>query len=264
MGNDPVKALARARAKLLADAPDGEWEGPAYGCTLGRQAASYGDPLAFALIYLPHHLRNDEGKITLSSVHVEWAKIGRRWLKPGAKRDAIIAPRSMGKSTWFFLILPTWAAAHGHATFVAAFANSATQAETHLLTFKRELDTNALLRVDFPELVGARMRRGRPVADSQDMYIARSGLTFVARGADTGNLGLKVDERRPDLIILDDLEPGESSYSAYLAEKRLTTLLDDILPLNFAAKVALVGTTVMSGSIVDQLREYATKSPVST
>ncbi|MGL4176095.1 MAG: hypothetical protein ACRCSN_08445, partial [Dermatophilaceae bacterium] len=61
-------------------------------------------------------------------------------------------------------------------------------------------------------------------------------------------------DARPDLLVVDDLEPGEASYSAGLAAKRLTTLLDDILPLNVYARVAMVGTTVMQGSIVDQLR----------
>ncbi|MSA33889.1 hypothetical protein [Parabacteroides distasonis] len=215
------------------------------------------DPALFALVYLRRHLTDTETqRVTLSEVHLAWAEIARQWASSEPRRDAIIAPRSMGKSTWFFLALPMWAAAHGHARFVAAFANSAGQAQAHLMTFKRELDGNRLLREDYPGLTRPMMRRGRPLADSQDMYIAEGRFAFVARGADTGNLGLKIDDARPDLIVCDDLEPGEGSYSAYQAEQRLTTLLDDILPLNFRANVAIVGTTVMSGSIIDQFRKY--------
>jgi hypothetical protein len=42
---------------------------------------------------------------------------------------------------------------------------------------------------------------------------------------DSSNLGLKVGDARPDLLILDDIEPHEARYSAGLKAKRLDTLL---------------------------------------
>ncbi|WP_020135058.1 LAGLIDADG family homing endonuclease [Streptomyces sp. 351MFTsu5.1] len=161
-------------------------------------------------------------------------------------------------STWWFLILPMWAAAHGHVRFAAAFASSATQAETHLSTFKRELDGNALLRHDYPDLCSpAKRPSGGNVADTQSMFIARSGFVFAARGIDSSNLGMKVEERRPDLILCDDIEPDESSYSLDLARKRRTTLVDSILPLNVYARVVISGTVTMPGSVVHQLVKHA-------
>lgn len=215
----------------------------------------------FALLYLRKHIRID-GEVTLSEAHLSWCALAQTWTEgtpqtPGLDRDAFLAPRGLGKSTWWFLILVMWAAAHEHVGFVAAFADTGPQAEAHLATFKKELDHNALLRFDFPGLVAPMVRpaSGAAVADNRGMYQARSGFVFAARGVDSGNLGMKVGERRPDIIICDDLEPGESNYSAYQAEKRLGTLVDDILPLNVYARVVLVGTTTMSGSITDQLRE---------
>ena len=223
-------------------------------------------PLLFATTYLPHHLRSEAtgDEITLSAVHAEWSAYAASWaeLEGGDRehRDAFVAPRSMGKSTWFFLILPMWAAAHGHRRFVAAFADSARQAEEHLSTFRHELDTNAAIRRDFPKLVNPRLRgRGTTAGDNKAMYQAESGFVFAARGADSSALGLKVGRQRPDLIILDDLEPDESSYSAALADKRLTTLQDAILPLNERAVVCLVGTVTMVGSIVHQVVEAHTR-----
>jgi hypothetical protein len=55
------------------------------------------------------------------------------------------------------------------------------------------------------------------------------------------------------VIICDDLEPHEGTYSAYQAGRRLTALLDAILPLNTFGRVVVVGTTVMAGSIIHQL-----------
>lgn len=225
-----------------------------------RKAASMLDPMAFARIYLSHHLRSEEtgGEMTFSSVHHAWCDAAKKWVGPLGgpmeSREAHVGPRSMGKSTWWFLILPMWAAAFGHVKFAAAFADTATQAEAHLQTFKHELDNNVKLRADFPELCApARRPRGTQVADNRAMLFAANGFVFAARGIDSSSLGMKVGERRPDLLIFDDIEPDESSYSAEQAKKRLGTLLDAILPLNVNARVVVVGTVTMPGSVVHQL-----------
>jgi phage terminase large subunit-like protein len=217
-------------------------------------------PDLFALLYFPHHLRSEAtgGVITFSEVHEEWCREAVRWIRPlggpQENRDAYVAPRETGKSTWMFLILPAWAAAHGHVRFAAAFADSATQAETHLRTLKHEFDSNRLLREDFPDLVTpARRPRGAQVADNAGMLVSKSGFVFAARGIDAGNLGIKVGELRPDLLVLDDVEPGESNYSAYQMKKRLGTIRDVIFPLNVNARVVIVGTVTMPGSIIHQL-----------
>lgn len=220
------------------------------------------DPVAFAIIYLEKHLTVKEtgGQVTFSEVHLDWARMAESWkagdapLEPRSNRHAFIAPRGMGKSTWWFLILPLWAAAYGHVRFAAAFAHSAGQAETHLQTMKTELDGNVLLRNDFPDLCSpARRPTGTTVADRQGMIHQLNGFTFAAKGIDAQSLGLKVGADRPDLLILDDVEPDEASYSAYLAVKRLGTVVDAILPLNIYANVALIGTVTMPDSITHQV-----------
>ncbi|KND45376.1 hypothetical protein [Streptomyces stelliscabiei] len=224
----------------------------------GRRTLTRLDPLLFALTYLRHHLKDTAGRISFGDAHLDWCRAGRRWVRPpsepAAERDAYIAPRNTGKSTWWFLLLPMWAAAHGHVRFAAAFAASATQAETHLATFKREIDNNALLRRDYPDLCSpAKRPSGANVADTQNMYVAKSGFVFAARGIDSSSLGMKVEEKRPDLLLCDDIEPDESSYSAELARKRRTTLVDAIFPLNVYARVVICGTVTMPGSIIHQL-----------
>lgn len=228
----------------------------------GRRILTRLDPLLFALIYLAHHLKDSAGETTFGDAHLDWSRAGRKWARPvtapAEQRDAWIAPRNTGKSTWWFLILPLWAAAHGHVKFAAAFAASATQAETHLATAKGEIDRNELLRTDFPDLcTPAKRPSGNSVADTQSMYVAKNGFVFAARGIDSSSLGMKVGEQRPDLILLDDIEPDESSYSPDLAVKRKTTLLDAILPLNIYARVVICGTVTMPGSIIHQLVKHA-------
>lgn len=227
-----------------------------------RRRVTEHDPLLFALLYLRDHLRDDGGRITLSEVHLAWAEAAKGWAtsspEPMADRRAEVAPRETGKSTWWFLLLPMWAAAHGHIKFAAAFANTPEQAETHLATFKSELDNNALIRADYPALVEPKTRgRGSTVADRISLYHARNDFVFAARGIDSATLGLKIGKRRPDLLVLDDIEPHEARYSANMMRKRLDTLRSAILPLNIRAHVVIVGTVTMAGSIVHQLVKSA-------
>lgn len=220
------------------------------------------DPVAFALIYLRHHLKDREGLVSFAEVHYEWARLAESWrtreAEPAANRHAFIAPRETGKSTWWFLLLPMWAAAYGHRRFAVAFADTAAQAQTHLTTFKRELETNPLLAADFPELCApARKRSGHAVADRAGMIHQRSGFILAARGIDSATLGLKVEERRPDLIIFDDVEPDEANYSPDQMVKRLGTITDAAFPLNIYAAVVMVGTVTMPGSITHSVVKAA-------
>jgi phage terminase large subunit-like protein len=219
------------------------------------------DPVAFAVIYLHRHLKAPDGTISFSEVHYEWARLAEGWraaLEPQANRHAFIAPRETGKSTWWFLILPLWSACNGLVRFAVAFAHADAQATGHLSTFKHELDNNALLRADFPDLcLPARRHSGTTLADRQGMLHTADGFVFAARGIDSASLGLKVGEQRPDLIILDDVEPDEANYSPRMAEKRLGTVTDAIMPLNVRARMVIVGTVTMPGSIVHQLVRVA-------
>lgn len=227
----------------------------------GRRILTRLNPRLFALIYLRHHLAGDEtgDVVSFSEAHLDWYDQMLGWVKPATEpkswRHGYVSPRNSAKSTTWFLIAPLWAAAHKHVRFVAAFADSATQAEGHLATFKRELETNQLLTQDFGELCWPlrRERRHVSVADSRNMIQQRNGFIFAAKGIDSATLGMKVGERRPDLLILDDIEPDASNYSAVQCVKRLATLQNAILPLNEWARVVLVGTVTMDGSLIHQL-----------
>jgi hypothetical protein len=225
-----------------------------------RRALTYNEPLLFAMLYFPHHLASEQtgDRMTFGDPHLAWAERAKELatsvIEAGQNRHADIAPRETGKSTWHFLLIPAWAAAFGHIKFIAAFADSSGQAETHLATFKHELETNERLRVDFPRLCAPLKRdRGVVAADRVSLYRSASGFAFAARGIDSAVLGLKIGAQRPDYILLDDIEPAEGSYSLEQMTKRLKTVQDAVLPLNDKARVQLVGTVTMAGSIIHQL-----------
>lgn len=236
------------------------------GSPEARRALTRLDPLLWAVLYVPHLLKDHDGNITFGDVHLQIYRDALELIRdPGPKesRRAYVAPRGSGKSTTLFLVVPLWAACHGHVRFVAAFSSSATQSQDHLAGFRRELQTNKLLRADYPDVAAsARKANGTPVADSQSMLFTKSGFSFAARGIETEVLGLVDPEnRRPDMLLLDDIEGEEGAgYSAYQAKKRLTTMLDGVLPMNDRAHVRLVGTVNLPGGILDQLTKSVTEA----
>lgn len=229
----------------------------------GRRELTKYDPMLFALTYLPHHLKNMDDELTLSEFHWDLSEYGKTWINkptaPKQNRDAFIAPRECGKSTWIFLILPMWAAAHSHIKFVAAFSDAASQAETHLMTFKNELETNEYLKADYPELCAPKLvnSTGRSLASNSWRIVQSNDFIFDANGIDTNSLGKKVFGQRPDLIILDDIEKGEKNYSEYQAGRQTNTVFDDIAPMNIYARMIIVGTTTMPNSMMDQFRKHS-------
>jgi phage terminase large subunit-like protein len=264
---DRVDYLARRVAELREIRPD-LTAADLLKTEKGRRSLTRHDPLAFALVYFPEHLRSEDtgNEITMSRFHLDLFSEARNFEVahgPQECRSAWVAPRGTGKSTLAYLILPMWALAHGHRNFVIAFADSGPQAQQHLMSFKRELDTNELLRTDYLELCTPATRPGGvTVADRQDVYIARSGAAFVTKGADAAALGAKIENRRPDLILFDDIEPAEAQYSLYQKAKRLDTVTTAIFPMSLSAVVMFTGTTTMAGSIVhDLVRQITDTDP---
>lgn len=228
----------------------------------GRRVLTANDPLLFAYVYFPHHISSPvNGGMTVCDFHLDLLEYASSWAKPVGKskehRACFIAPRSSGKSTWIFLLLPMWAAAHGHRKFVAAFSDSEAQAITHLHTFKMELMGNELLKADFPDLctpakVGD---SSKEMLNNRNQIMQANGFIFMAKGADSAALGMKLGAKRPDVLLFDDIEPGESNYSEYEARKRKETLISDLFALNTWAVVGIVGTTTMPNSLIDQMRK---------
>jgi len=229
----------------------------------GRRELTREDPILFAALYVPDVLKNDEGEITFSDVHLGLYRDALDLTGPagiGGDRRAYAAPRNSGKSTTLWLVTMLWLACH-HPTFVAAFSDTGTQSEDHLKTIKRAMSSNRLLRLDYPDACEPMLKpNGMPVSDAGTMYYARNGFCFSARGIDTGVLGL-VDplNRRPQVIILDDIEGQEGAgYSLYQAAQRLMTITEGILPMNDRAHVRMVGTVHLAGGIFDDLVKTVT------
>lgn len=237
-----------------------------------RRELTRANPLLFAMLYLPHHLKTPTGEMTFSKFHLDlykWASA--TWhIRPGLTdaRDAFLAPRGAGKSSTLFLTLLMWAACHGFIKFVAGYSDSESTVKNHFDTFKEELKENALIMRDYPRMnVGANTwtkdeidAEGMTTVKDTAMFLKTSGrFVFAVRSISSNSLGLKVGPRRPDFILLDDVERAEGDYSVLQAEKRLESITGGILAQSqpAGARVVLVGTNLMIGSIIDGMIKYS-------
>lgn len=250
----------------LQEALQGDFDPRLLNVSEGRRLLTKNNPMLFAAVYLPHKLSQPGAplsSISLNQFHIDMCEYAKTWtipmenMKPREHRDCFIAPRMVGKSTWVFHILPIWAAAHGHRKYIVAFSDSEDQAMGWLRNFKMELDTNDLLKEDFPDLVDTMNRSvsGKAYMDNRNATQRANGFIFQAKGVDSAILGANIGGLRPQVILFDDIEPPEANYGPTDLKKRKSTILTTHFYLNTYANVVFVGTTTMPNSLIDQMRK---------
>jgi len=222
-----------------------------------RRRATRESPLRFALVYLRHHLvlqGSDPPTVTFNELHLALCRAAKRWMRPQRWREAWVAPRGVGKSSWCFLILPLWALAHGHREYFLAFSYNSRMAEKQLSTLRRELETNKLLREDYPELAPQRIRG----AQNTSMTVVANGGTIAAAGLFENTLGAKSGAARPDLIICDDIQKLEPVITENERNKIVTAITSSVIPMAAPhAAIGVFGTTTAYGSPIHEVALHA-------
>jgi len=226
----------------------------------GRRAVTKMDFRLFCLIYFRENMKSSDtgNQITFSEFHNAFIDDALKYalpsIGPAESRTAWICPRGSGKSTWqMFLII--WLAAHGHQKFIALFSATSSQAEDMMANVRQQFNQNEMLRQDFPDLVKPATKRNAEIklSDNKQLIMQENGFICTGRGITTSVLGMRINNTRPTLIVMDDVEAGESQTTKTDVEKLLKTIQDDIFPLSLNAHVAWVGTTTRPGGLTEQL-----------
>lgn len=170
-----------------------------------------------------------------SYVHAGFASYHREFwewiwqLTPGERLDPFVAvwPRGGGKSTSVELACAV-VAARKTRRYALYVSETQDQANQHVENVASLFESGAFgddyahvsqrLMGKFGNQRGWRVSRLRTA----------SGFTIDAIGLDKSARGIKVDDQRPDLIILDDIDDGEDTLATI--EKKLRTLTRRILP----------------------------------
>ena len=168
---------------------------------------------AFGYYYFPHIITKPNNPFH-KWVYKKTSKLlsKKEWQK-GTKLT-VAAPRGYAKSTLLSFVLPLWCVCYGHKEFILLISETQRQAEDFLDDIKNELVTNEKLIRDFPHVTGKGEFRWR-----QDDIVLRSGARIYAIGSGGKARGRKHRGKRPDLILLDDVESRESVESETTRDK---------------------------------------------
>ena len=178
------------------------------------------DPAAFGRMYLSHYFTRPS-----PAFHRELAALWRRRVMknrdPDTERDAMLsdkgtrsaiaAPRGHAKSTVMSLQNVLHAALYGYKRYILLVSDTEAQAVSFLDAIKNELETNERILADFGKQSGKTWKTGS--------IVLSNGCRIDAVGSGQKLRGRRNYERRPDLILCDDIENDEGVRTAEQRQK---------------------------------------------
>lgn len=194
---------------------------------------------AWLRTYFPHASRFAHGKR-----HVRlWEWIAR--LRPGVRPRARLEvwPRGSGKSTVAELACVRLAETLQR-RFALYVSDTQDQANKHVATIAAYMEQRGLER--------AVSRYGRAKAWNQQQLRTATGFSVVSFGLDAASRGIKIEQYRPDFIILDDIDRQDDSQD--VVRSNIETLTTAILPTGSPdCAVLFVQNYVHADSVMRQL-----------
>lgn len=202
-------------------------------------AEMYNDIMYFALVVLPHHFY-----LTPADFHREIAKqLGKE--KPD-KYTCIVAPRGFAKSSLVSLAYILHQVLYRKARFVILLSDTATQAERFLDTIKAELESNETIRALWGNLEGKKWT-------SSEIELA-IGVRILAQGSGGKIRGIKYNQYRPDLIVVDDLENDELVKNKERRQDLELWYEGAVIPtLDPNGRLVIIGTILHYDSLLSKL-----------
>ncbi len=112
-------------------------------------------------------------------------------------------------------------------TFSVYISESGTHAQTQLANIRHELETNSLLRQAYGDVVPTRADSEKWTSDQLQL---RNGAVLVARGRGSQVRGINYRGRRPNKILLDDVEDQESVSTPEQRKKVIDWFYGAVMP----------------------------------
>ena len=188
----------------------------------------------------------------------EWAQGVKRGVRP--RPFVAIWPRGSGKSTTAEIIT-TYLGAAGDRKYVWYISGTQALADLHVESVGALLESPTFSH--YYPLMSQRAvgKFGSVKGWRRNRLRSANGFIIDALGIDSGARGSKVEESRPDLIILDDIDDGVDSDEAI--EKKVETITHGILPAGSQDVAILAIQNLISnrgffGRMVSGVADYMT------
>lgn len=197
---------------------------------------------AFFATYFPHYVT-----YPCADIHQALFDITE---DPNNKFAVILTFRGSGKSTIVSLSYALWAilgCQHRH--LVVLVAKTQEQAKKLLDAIKRELETNKLLQNDF-----GKIHEESTPWNSTALTFNDQNAQITAISIDQAMRGMRFQNFRPDLIILDDIEDSASVRTLASRDRLQEWLEKDLLPAgDIGTRTLLVGNNLHPDSLPNRI-----------
>lgn len=242
-----IAALITRKVSWLKKYPDSH----AFLATYFRYMADPNDPES---LQLPVFQFDEDGSIRMVA----------------GMNNNIIMPRGFSKTTLYNGLQLCDAVTDPH-TFSVYISESSGHAQTQLGNIRAEIETNERIRAAYGNLVPTRSDTEKWAADQLQLT---SGAVLVARGRGSQIRGINFRARRPNKILLDDVEDKESVSTADQRQKTLDWFYNSVLPagndMSGAAigqgqdplQVSILGTLLGSETLITRVAEDPTFNTV--
>lgn len=191
--------------------------------------------------------KNFDGAVESPACHLEWWELCCEPLSPLV---AIAAPRNHAKSTAISFAYTLACVLFRERQYVLLVSDTVTQAVQFLGDIKRELADNEQIRSLFA------VKEFIKEADDDIIVLCEDGHKFriQAKGSEQKVRGLKWNNKRPDLIVCDDLENDEIVMNKERREKFRKWFYGALLPCRSVnGIVRFVGTILHADSLLERL-----------
>jgi len=181
-----------------------------------RRALMKKSLLLFTCAYFNHYIT-----FALSKFHKELIGLLENL---SIRHLGVMAFRNSGKSTFMTTIYPIWAIMGDHQKkHVLIISKTDRQAKLHLQSIRTELEHNALLKQD----LGPFKEDGS--WGIEGLVLEKYGARIACYSIEQSVRGIRHGAHRPDLIILDDFEDGESVKTIEARDKTYTWVNNEVL-----------------------------------
>ena len=198
----------------------------------------------FAKTYFPHYF-TIKGECEL---HNDLALTFKSIVSsPKGEKYAKAAPRGHAKTTYCSQLLPLWCICFSKKRFIVEISDAVELVEGCLEAIKTELEDNANLKMDFPNVCGA--SKNWKIGE----FVSKNGVKLKAFGSGKRLRGVKFGVYRPDLVVLDDLENDTNVRSKEQRDKLEEWLDEAVLNLGSvdgSLDVLYIGTVLHADSVL--------------
>lgn len=168
---------------------------------------------------------------------------------PESKRIAVAAPRGEAKSTICTQLYTLWTLLTDKKYYAIIAMDTKEQAFGMLEAIKAEIEFNARLAIDFPEMKPGKVWRAGAIMTSKGQKVEAVGAGQKLRGRRHGAY-------RPDLVVLDDIENDEMVKSPEQRDKLRDWVLKAVLKLGAPGEkldIVYIGTILHYDSVLNNI-----------